>query len=125
MFKNKQNGYISNVTILLEEECKMLPKVIEFDDDTKLMEEVKNLAAQGVSKDNLYVISHDDDRDKRVEDSVDASSVGDGEEVIDTYVKKILRRKGDELRDQIEELGFDPTEAEVLEGKLHEGKILL
>src|SRR5699024_809905 len=103
----------------------MLPKVIEFDDDTKLMEEVKNLAAQGVSKDSLYVISHDDDRDKRVEDSVDASTVGIGKEGLETYVKNIFRQKGDELRAQFEELGFDPTEAEVLEGKLDEGKILL
>src|SRR5699024_11943795 len=95
-----QNGYISNVTILLEEECKMLPKVIEFDDDTKLMEEVKNLAAQGVSKDNLYVISHDDDRDKRDADSVDASTVGGGEEGRDTYVKNIISQKGDEERSQ-------------------------
>src|SRR5699024_12045385 len=97
-FKNKQNGYISNVTILLEEECKMLPKVIEFADDTKLMEEVKKLAAQGVSKDNLYVISHDVDRDKRVAYCVDASTVGIGEEGLDTYVKNIFRQKGDELR---------------------------
>src|SRR5699024_11105186 len=125
MFKNKQNGYISNVTILLEEECKMLLKVIEFDDDTKLMEEVKNHAAQGVSKYNVYVIFHYDDRDKRVADSVDFSTVGVGEEVLDNYVKNIFRQKGDELRAQFEERGFDPTETEVLEGKLDEGKILV
>src|SRR5690625_1737668 len=103
----------------------MLPKVIEFDDDTKLMEEVKNLAAQGVSKDNLYVISHDNNRDIRVANSVDATTIGIGEEGLYTYVKNIFRQKGDELRDQYEELGFDTTEAEVLEGKLDEGKILL
>src|SRR5699024_10102844 len=103
----------------------MLPKVIEFDDDTKLMEEVKNLAAKGVSKDNIYVISHDDDRDKRVADNVDDSTVSIGKEGLDNYVKNIFRQKGDELRAQFEELGFDPTEAEVLEGKLDEGKILL
>src|SRR5699024_11329207 len=34
--KNKQNGEISNETILKEEECKMLPKVIEVDDETQL-----------------------------------------------------------------------------------------
>src|SRR5699024_5962511 len=117
-------GYISNVTILLEEECKMLPKVIEFDDDTKLMEEVKKLAAQGVSKDNLYVISHDDYRDKRVEDSVDASIVGVVAEGLENYVKNIFRQKGDKIKAQFEELGFDHTESEVLEGKLDEGKIL-
>src|SRR5690625_7259848 len=97
MFKNKLKGYINNVTILLEEEWTMLPKVIEFDDDTKLMEEVKNLAAQGVSKDNLYVISHDDDSDKRVADSVDASTVGIGEEGLDIYVKNIFLQNSDEI----------------------------
>src|SRR5699024_10312859 len=125
MFKNKLKGYINNVTILLEEEWTMLPKVIECDDDTKLMEEVKNLAAQGASKDNHYFFSHDDDRDKRVADSVDTSTVAVGEEGLETFVKNIFRQKGDELRAQFEELGFDPTEAEVLEGKLDEGKILL
>src|SRR5690625_5645436 len=92
MFKNKLKGYINNVTILLEEEWTMLPKVIEFDDDTKLMEEVKNLAAQGVSKDNLYVISHDDDRDKRVADSVDASTVGVGEERSEEHTSELQSR---------------------------------
>lgn len=103
----------------------MKPKVLEFHDDTKLMEEVKNLSAQGISKENLYVISHDDDRDKRVADNVDASTIGIEEEGLDTFVKNIFRKKGDELRAQFEELGFDHTEAEVLEGKLDEGKILL
>src|SRR5690625_5393194 len=98
MFKNKLKGYINYVTILLYEEWTMLPKVIEFDDDSKLMGEVKNLAAQGVSKDNLYVISHDDDGDKRVGDSVDASTVGIGEGGLYTYVKYIFRQKGDGLR---------------------------
>lgn len=103
----------------------MKPKVTEFQDDTKLMAEVKNLAAQGVNKDNLYVLSHDDDRDKRVAGSVDASTVGAEEEGLGTFVKNIFRKKGEELRAQFEELGFNQTEAEVLESKLDEGKILL
>src|SRR5690625_7515516 len=82
MFKNKLKGYINNVTILLEEEWTMLPKVIEFDDDNKLMEEVKNLAAQGVSKDNLYDISHIDVRDKRDADNEVALTVVHVVEVI-------------------------------------------
>ena len=103
----------------------MKPKVIEFHDDTELMSEVKNLSAQGVSKEDLYVISHDSDRDKRVAENVDVSTVGVKEEGLDTFVKNIFRKKGDELRAQFKELGFDHTEAEVLEGKLDEGKILL
>lgn len=103
----------------------MKPEVLEFHDDTKLMEEVKNLSAQGISKENLYVISHDDDRDKRVAESVDASTIGMEEEGLNTFVKNIFRKKGDELRAKFTELGFDDTEAKVLESKLDEGKILL
>lgn len=103
----------------------MKPKVIEFHNDEELMQEVKNLSAQGVSKDNLYVVAHDEDREKKVADTTDASTIGIGEEGLDTFVKNIFRKKGDELRAQFEELGFDHTEAEVLEGKLDEGKILL
>ena len=103
----------------------MKPKITEYHDDTELMKEVKNLAAQGVDKENLYVMSHDSDRDKRVADSVDAGTIGIKEEGLDTFVKNIFRKKGDELRAQFEELGFDQTEAKVLESKLDEGKILL
>ena len=70
-------------------------------------------------------MSHDSDRDTKVADSVDASTVGMKEEGLDTFVKNIFRKKGDELRAQFEKLGFDHTEAKVLESKLDEGKILL
>lgn len=103
----------------------MKPKVTEFQDDTELMKEVKNLAANGIDKENLYVMSHDTDRDKRVAESVDASTIGAGEEGLDTFVKNIFRKKGDKLRAEFEKLGFDHTEAEVLESKLDKGKILL
>ena len=103
----------------------MKPKVLEFHNDDSLMQEVRSLAAQGISKEDLYVVSHDDDREKRVADTIDASTIGIGEEGLDTFVKNIFRKKGDELRAQFKELGFDHTEAEVLESKLDEGKILL
>jgi len=44
----------------------MEPAVKGFTDDTKLIHEVKSLTAKGVSKEHLYVMSHDDDRTNRV-----------------------------------------------------------
>ncbi|MUV36771.1 General stress protein 17M [Lentibacillus sp. JNUCC-1] len=103
----------------------MKPSVKEFKDDTKLKEEVKSLAEKGVSKDTLYVLSHDDDRTDRVADSVDANKVGLSEQELSTYVGNIFRKKGDELRAKFQELGFPEQEAGDLEEKLDHGTILL
>lgn len=103
----------------------MKPVVKEFKDDVELKEEVKSLAAKGVSKDNLYVMSHDEDRTDRVADSVDASKVGLDEQELSTAVKNVFRKKGDELRAKFKELGFTQQEADNLEEKLDHGTILL
>lgn len=103
----------------------MKPMIKEFQDDKGLMQEVKIQAANGVSKENLYVISHDDDRTDRVAGKVDANTVGINEESLRTAVSNIFRKKGDELRAKFKELGFDQTEAGQLEEKLDHGKILL
>lgn len=44
--------------------------VKEFQDDQELIDEVKAQSKKGVSKDNLYVVSHDDDRTNRVAEQV-------------------------------------------------------
>lgn len=103
----------------------MKPEVKEFRDDVEVVEEVKREIANGVSKDDLYVMSHDDDRTERVAGKVDANTVGVSEEGFGTAVKNVFRTKGDELRAKFEELGFSQTEAEELEEKLDHGKILL
>lgn len=103
----------------------MKPIIMEFHDDQALMNEVHLQAAQGVKKEDLYVISHDDDRTDRVADRVDANTVGIEEEGIVTAVENIFRKKGDELRAKFQELGFTKFESEELEEKLDHGKILL
>ena len=103
----------------------MKPVVEEFKDDTELMNVVKSLSSKGVSKENLYVLSHDDDRTDRVADKVDANKIGINEMGFDTYVSNIFSKKGDELRSQLKELGFSQQEANNYEEKLDQGTILL
>ena len=103
----------------------MKPIVKEFYDDQALMEEVKLQSQKGISKDNLYVMSHDEDRTDRVAKNVDANKVGVKEEGLGTAVNNIFRKKGDELRAKFEELGFSQAEASELEERLDHGKILL
>lgn len=103
----------------------MKPIVKQFQDDKALMQEVKTQADNGVKKENLYVMSHDDDRTDRVAGNVDANEVGMSEESFRTAVGNIFRKKGDELRAKFQDLGFDQSEADELEEKLDHGNILL
>jgi len=103
----------------------MKPVVEEFKDDTELMNVVKSLSSKDVSKENLYVLSHDDDRTDRVADKVDANKIGINEMGFDTYVSNIFSKKGDELRSQLKVLGFSQQEANNYEEKLDQGTILL
>jgi len=103
----------------------MKPVVQEFKDDTELMNTVKSLSAKGVSKDNLYVLSHDDDRTDRVADGADANKIGISEVGFGAYVSNIFSKKGDELRSQLMEMGFSEFEANNYEEKLDQGTILL
>lgn len=103
----------------------MKPAVQEFKDDVELINEVKSLAEKGVSKDTLYVMSHDDDRTERVADNADANQVGLDEVGFETYVSNVFSKKGDELRNQLKELGFSQQEADNYEEKLDHGTILL
>lgn len=99
----------------------MKPVVKEFQDDVKLMKEVQRQAANGVSKDNLYVVSHDDDRTDRVAGKVEANEPDELGELVGARYNK----KGDELRKIFQEFGFTSDEAGDLEEKLDHGTIFL
>ncbi|MBM7618751.1 Tat protein secretion system quality control protein TatD with DNase activity [Bacillus tianshenii] len=103
----------------------MKPTYKEFQNDEQVVGAVQELKAQGVHENDIYVITHDDDRTKRVADNADANTVGVGDVGLDTYVKNVFRSKGDELRAQFQELGFTSGEAEQLEEKLDHGKVIL
>ncbi|MGD6776120.1 general stress protein [Sutcliffiella horikoshii] len=103
----------------------MKPTYKEFQNDEQVVGAVQELKTRGVHEDDIYVITHDDDRTNRVADNADANTVSAGEVGLDTYVKNIFRSKGDELRAQFQELGFTAPEAEQLEEKLDHGKVIL
>jgi hypothetical protein len=107
------------------EEIQMKPTVKEFYNDQELISEVEKLSSQGIDKKNLYVLSHDDDRTERVADNANANEIGAKETGIGTAVGNMILSKGDELRNQLQEMGFSKKEADHYEEKMDEGKILL
>lgn len=103
----------------------MKPIVKEFQDDQELIDEVKAQSKKGVSKDDLYVISHDDDRTDRVAKQANGNEVGIKEEGLKVAIGNLFHKKGDELRAKLHEIGFSAKEADELEEQLDHGKILL
>lgn len=100
----------------------MKPIVTEFKDDVELKKEVKRLSEKGISKSDLYVMSHDDDRTDRVADNISAGKLGEG---LSTEDGNVFNKKGDELRAQLKELGFSQEESNEFEKKLDHGTVLL
>lgn len=98
----------------------MKPTVKVFQDDIGLLNELKKQAANGVPKENLSVIGHDDDRIDCIVGDVDTelNNIGD-------LVGERDNETGDEFRAIFQRLGFEPDEARDLEEKLDSGKILL
>src|SRR5690625_4750694 len=101
----------------------MKPLVKEFQDDLELVDEVQLLYDRGVSKDNLYVISHDDDRTKRIADKVNVNEISIKEQGLKIAIENMFNKKVDELRNELEEISFSEQEANMLEEKLDHGKI--
>ncbi|MFC4076652.1 general stress protein [Salinithrix halophila] len=103
----------------------MKPIVKEFRNDEKLVATVKDLEAHGINYKDIYILSHDEERTKRVADKADANTVGIQEMGLGTSVGNLFNKKGAELRNKLEELGFSELEADHYEERLDQGVILL
>ncbi|MEC0793319.1 YflT domain-containing protein [Bacillus licheniformis] len=103
----------------------MKPVARQYTNDEKLMKDVEELREIGVAREDIYVLSHDDDRTERLADNADANTIGAEETGIKNAVGNIFNKKGDELRNKIHEIGFSKQEAEQFEKQLDEGKVLL
>lgn len=98
----------------------MKPTVKAFHDDIGLLNEVNKLTSDGVSKDRLYIIGHDDDRTDCVVGDTDAQPDDVSDLVAERY-----NGKGEELRALLQSFGLDSDESGDLQEKLDGGELLL
>lgn len=103
----------------------MDPKYKLFHNDQTLNESISNLRKDGVSDDDIYVLSHDNDHVRRTRKSTDANKIGVSETGAGTALKNVFRSKGDKLRTKMKEMGISSDKAEDLEEELDKGKSLL
>lgn len=111
--------------MFIKEELILNPTLKIFQDDGELIREIKALADSGIPKDVLYVLAHDDERTNRIAEHANANTIGIEEEGLTAAVGNVFRKQGDELREKMQQIGFEQLETEQLEEKLDDGKVLL
>ncbi|MFZ3591462.1 general stress protein [Bacillus sp. DJP31] len=92
----------------------MKPIVSEYFNEEKLVQDINQLISKGIEKDKIYVISHDQDRTKRIAEKADSNTIGLQEMVIDDLVGTFFESKGDELRTKMKEIVLSEREAKTL-----------
>lgn len=73
----------------------------------------------------MYKEFMNDDRTDRVADRASANTVGMEETGFGVSIKNVFRKQGDDLRAQLQELGFGESEANGLEDQLDQGTVLV
>lgn len=96
-----------------------------MENGVQAIEEVNRLRESGYIREDLYVISHDQDREGRIVDAADTNEVGLSEEGLFGAVANLFRSRGDALRFKITSLGFSEAEARFYEKELDKGKVLV
>ncbi|SMD41176.1 general stress protein [Bacillus sp. JKS001846] len=101
------------------------PVVHEYQNEQEVVMKVKELELQGIHQDDIYVLAHEKQRTERISDGTNTNTIGVKEQGLGTSIINFFSRKGDELRNQMEEMGLSREEANLYEEKLDQGKILL
>src|SRR5690625_8005811 len=103
----------------------MKPFVKEYTNDEQLKTAVKSLKDKGVKKEDVYILSHDDDRTDRGAGGAGANTIGLKEMDLSDAVGNMCNKKGDELRNKLQDIGFTKDESEFFEADMDEDKVVL
>lgn len=88
-------------------------------------EKIDQLTIEGFTKDNIYILAHEDKRTEHLTDELDVNDVGVKEEGIFEKIANVFRSQGDGLRSQFESLGLSEAEANQYEEELDKGRIVV
>lgn len=101
------------------------PVVHEYENGQEVVMKVKELELQGIRQDDIYVLTHEKHLTKKIADDTNTNTIGVKEQGLGTSIINFFSKKGDELRNQMEEMGLSKEEANLYEEKLDQGRILL
>lgn len=103
----------------------MKPFIKEYTNDDSLQDHIRKISNSNVDDNDIYVISHDDDRTKRIAQNTGVNTIGMKEMDVGDAVKAPFEKKGDELRSKLQNIGFSEEEASSYENEMDKGKVFL
>ncbi|HDR8031913.1 MULTISPECIES: general stress protein [Bacillus] len=101
------------------------PVVYEYQNEQEVVMKVKELELKGIHQDDIYVLTHEKHITKKIADDTNTNTIRVKEQGLGTSIINFFSKKGDELRNQMEEMGLSKEEANLYEEKLDQGRILL
>lgn len=98
-------------------------KIVE--NGVQAKKEITQFMMQGFSKDEIYLLAHDEKRSDNLTDALDISDIGVGEQGVFASLANVFRSRGDELRSKLESLGLSQAAAERCEEEMDDGKVVI
>lgn len=95
--------------------------VKSYTNDEMLEKDVNLLKDNNISSNDIFILSHDDDRTARIVKNTEASGIDYNKKDIGQNFEK----PGDELREKLRELGIADADAHEFEEDMDEGKVFL
>ncbi|MDR7079640.1 hypothetical protein J2Y03_004698 [Neobacillus niacini] len=98
-------------------------KIVE--NGVEARQEIAQFRMQGYTKDEIYLLAHDQNRSEHLTDVLNINKVGLGEQGVFEAVANVFRSRGDELRSKLESLGLSTAATERCEEKMDQGKVII
>lgn len=101
-----------------------MENVYVVENSVKAKEKIDQLTVQGFTKDEIYVVAHEEDSTEQMADKLHVNEASEEDGFLDKMAN-VFRSRGDALRSQFENLGLTETEADHYEEELDKGKVVV
>ena len=98
-------------------------KIVE--NGVEARKEIAQFRMKGFTKDEIYLLAHDQNRSEHLTDALDISEIGVGEQGVFESIANVFRSRGNELRAKLESLGLSAAAAERCEEEMDHGKVIV
>lgn len=102
-----------------------MTRVHTVDSHAEVQMQVARFRRDGYPDDQIFVLTYDKSRTKRIAEKTDAEQIGISEEGLGTAIANLFRSAGDELQAKMKSLGISDGEAIRLEQEMENDRIVV
>jgi hypothetical protein len=100
-------------------------KVHVVENGVQAKEVIDRLQGEGFLREEVYIFAHDKDTSKDLTDATHSGKVGIKEQGVFDSMGNVFKKRGDELRSKMQNLGLTETEAKQYEEDLDKFKVVV